>query len=722
MSGDALLAMSGTSPLHIDGSIADQAFGDAYNDLYGVHEDLNEENDIVSPLEVTPSPRAHIKSKSQHVGRPSLKKGSQSVKEPKKKYNNKPAKYKSKSRLEKEKKSLKNRTGNIFTPNKAKKGKAKRSTHSKSRSRTNNTATPTKPSSSSTSSDADNGNTNTLRSGSKPPPISTIIKRRKKRPITNRTHTKQYVDRDTPSMMNPTDIVGASPITPMTPPFDNHLGSRSADNSPYTSQKNTPQYGPTEVTSGISEIPTFNIDVTGAPMLTLEGLSDDNDNNDIHHPLSSNSKSPSPDVEIVHLSSKITIPIPIPVPSPITKSQSLIPKSCPIPNNHNKSPTTKYKDIHDSDDGHPEIEPIIDLQATLRNYFNNQDDSDGEHDHDPTTDIAANGWLNLGGNGWESDSVCSDSVLDDEEWRKKHHRARQESLAQTFADAVTIPALQSMQQKVKHYIGAKEKWRPPEYDIQPDHGDILQEKLIHHKRHLDENVNNPTFTVKKKLGPTDIGRAKGFKSPVYKHMYKVSDDESTNVIPHTNHTFLNNDKGWYHKPSKVSSNSNSKRRNGHKKSGQKSSKHNKSRSMALRSKTPRIMKNRVNGKDKGKNNDTRSRNNTFDDNKERDNKLGFDLNTMPRAKTERSADGRDRKYSSNSSRSDKIVSFSGSPKKKGRKNSKKSPRKSKDNHTLPHQRSQSTFSHRGKLKKSKSSNDPNIHKLSKKRTRWKAGE
>ena len=50
--------------------------------------------------------------------------------------------------------------------------------------------------------------------------------------IENHAYTKQYVDRNTPSTLNP---MGNTPITPMTPPFDNHLGSRSADNSPYTS-------------------------------------------------------------------------------------------------------------------------------------------------------------------------------------------------------------------------------------------------------------------------------------------------------------------------------------------------------------------------------------------------------------------------------------------------------------------------------------------------------
>eukprot|EP01083_Nonionella_stella_P292890 996146_1 len=166
----------------------------------------------------------------------------------------------------------------------------------------------------------------------------------------------------------------------------------------------------------------------------------------------------------------------------------------------------------------------IDALSALRKYFSDEycdgsDDSDGD--------------------------ARSDSMLDDEDWVNKQHRARQASLAQTFADALTIPALHPVQQKVAYYIGEKEKWKPPKYDIMPDHSNILNEKLLYDKKHLDENINHGK-TVPKKLGPTDIGRVHGYKLP----KYELQKNEEFNG------TFLDKDKGWYHKPSQVTSNKN----------------------------------------------------------------------------------------------------------------------------------------------------------------------
>ena len=113
-----------------------------------------------------------------------------------------------------------------------------------------------------------------------------------------------------------------------------------------------------------------------------------------------------------------------------------------------------------------------------------------------------------------SDSARSDSVLGDEDWIERQHRARQVSLAGTFADALTISAPSTVKQKVQNLIGTKvEKWEPPKYDITPDHGDILQPKISHQQRAQRERTRHEA--VHRKPGPVEIGRMNNFKMPTY---------------------------------------------------------------------------------------------------------------------------------------------------------------------------------------------------------------
>jgi len=129
--------------------------------------------------------------------------------------------------------------------------------------------------------------------------------------------------------------------------------------------------------------------------------------------------------------------------------------------------------------------PVPSTYAALRDYFESTA-SLTLNDATASPVAAVNAWSSsvfLPQSPWQNDdehdldSVCSDSMLDDEEWRNRQHRARQASMAQSLLDAETVSALTTVKKKVTPYIAATEKWKPPQFAIIPDHSDILQPKL-----------------------------------------------------------------------------------------------------------------------------------------------------------------------------------------------------------------------------------------------------
>merc|ERR1712154_373163 len=105
---------------------------------------------------------------------------------------------------------------------------------------------------------------------------------------------------------------------------------------------------------------------------------------------------------------------------------------------------------------------------------------------------------------------------------------RRRSLLTSLEDAVTINALNPLQNVFNANNG---RWEPPKYDIdlKGDNHSFLSPKLFHSKKLFDSNKAKKR---KKKMGPIDIGRIKGFKSPKYK-------------ILNDNKLFLENYRSWY---------------------------------------------------------------------------------------------------------------------------------------------------------------------------------
>ena len=134
----------------------------------------------------------------------------------------------------------------------------------------------------------------------------------------------------------------------------------------------------------------------------------------------------------------------------------------------------------------------------------------------------------------------SDASSDSMETRLHHHHARQDSLAATIDSCEVISALQSVKQKITPYIGNAEKWEPPDFDLTPDHGDILKPKLFRRKRRSKKNTITKSMYNNK---VSDIGTVHGFKAPKYFQTESTPTKE--------NETFLDRDKRWYHKPNKA---------------------------------------------------------------------------------------------------------------------------------------------------------------------------
>ena len=145
----------------------------------------------------------------------------------------------------------------------------------------------------------------------------------------------------------------------------------------------------------------------------------------------------------------------------------------------------------------------------------------------------------------------SDSALCDEDWVERQHRARQESLAGTFADALTISALSTVKQRVQTLIGGDaQKWKPPKFDIPPDHGDLLEPKLSRQQRAQRER--NRDRAVHRKPGPVEIGRMKDFKMPIYVGRARA-ESPRYRIAKGTNSTFLDRDRSWYSRPKRTGS-------------------------------------------------------------------------------------------------------------------------------------------------------------------------
>lgn len=72
-----------------------------------------------------------------------------------------------------------------------------------------------------------------------------------------------------------------------------------------------------------------------------------------------------------------------------------------------------------------------------------------------------------------------------------------------------ISALLPVKNRMKRFIKSQ-KWKPPEFDVEPDHSSLFEPKMLHTSK-----LSNPSLYQKapRKLGPTDIGRVKGFRSP-----------------------------------------------------------------------------------------------------------------------------------------------------------------------------------------------------------------
>merc|ERR1712157_112002 len=105
-----------------------------------------------------------------------------------------------------------------------------------------------------------------------------------------------------------------------------------------------------------------------------------------------------------------------------------------------------------------------------------QYDSLGDDDNDktPTPNDAfatLNNYFSL--NALYADSDGSSDSFD----MRQFQHIREQSLRQTFDSCEVIPALQSVQQKITPYIGTAEKWKPPNYELTPDHGDMLKPKI-----------------------------------------------------------------------------------------------------------------------------------------------------------------------------------------------------------------------------------------------------
>ena len=95
---------------------------------------------------------------------------------------------------------------------------------------------------------------------------------------------------------------------------------------------------------------------------------------------------------------------------------------------------------------------------------------------------------------YNNESLDFDQLLFDK-------RQRQDSLGVTFAEAMTIPALNPIKHRMELSFN---KWKPPKYNIIDDDTPILASKLLHAKHHLDENISKGK-KADKKLGPTEIG-------------------------------------------------------------------------------------------------------------------------------------------------------------------------------------------------------------------------
>merc|ERR1712228_639476 len=183
--------------------------------------------------------------------------------------------------------------------------------------------------------------------------------------------------------------------------------------------------------------------------------------------------------------------------------------------------TVELVDVSPKEEDDDEQTPTpIDAFATLNNYFS------------------------LNALYAESDGSNSDS----KDMQQYHHHAREESLAQTFDSCEVIPALQSVQQKITPYIGTTEKWKPINHEITPDHGDILQPKLLRPKKQSTLLPKSKSMYNNK---ISDIGTVRKFKAPKY------TKKESA---PYKSHeTFLDRDKRWYPKSNQLSKTSNTKK-------------------------------------------------------------------------------------------------------------------------------------------------------------------